>query len=509
MSEKGKVYLVGAGPGDPGLITLKGLKCLQRADLILYDGLVNPLILRFSSASAERTSRKASPLGPAMSQQEINRRLIEAARQGKTVVRLKGGDPYIFGRGSEEAAALAEAGVPFEVVPGVTAATAAGAYAGFSLTHRDCASAVAFITGHEHPGKEGEQIDYALLARFPGTLVFYMGLDRLDRIVGDLLKNGKDPNTPAAVVSRATWPSQRTVTTSLKQLPTAVKQAGLEPPSLIVVGQCVRLREKVLWFERLPLFGKRIGITRPAQQADEVIERVLELGGQPVLLPTIEILPPDDWSSVDRTLERLNEFEWLIFTSANGVRGLFERLWQTGRDVRALSGAKLAVIGEATADALQQYGLRPDVVPDSFRAEELARVLRPHVAGRRVLWVRSTRARDVLPKELQAAGAQLEQCIVYQNVDRQQLSPEELSLIENGQLDWVGLSSPSIARSLFNLLTPKALARLGGPVRVATISPVTTEAALKVGLPVNAEAKVYTWEGILQAITEAERSVRK
>ncbi|HID21748.1 MAG TPA: uroporphyrinogen-III C-methyltransferase, partial [Planctomycetaceae bacterium] len=276
MTGVGTVYLVGAGPGDPGLISLKGLQCLSRADLVLYDGLVNPLLLRHTPAMAERTSRKASPLGPAMSQQEINERLIEAARQGKTVVRLKGGDPYIFGRGSEEALALAEAGIPFEVVPGITAATAAGAYVGFSLTHRDCASAVAFITGHEHPAPDKERIDYDVLAAFPGTLVFYMGLHRLKDIVQALLDGGKAPETPSAVVSSATLPQQRIVTAPLRDLPAVVDEAGALPPSLIVIGECVRMREKLQWFERLPLFGKRIGITRPESQADATIQRVIE-----------------------------------------------------------------------------------------------------------------------------------------------------------------------------------------------------------------------------------------
>ncbi|NOX56514.1 MAG: uroporphyrinogen-III C-methyltransferase, partial [Planctomycetes bacterium] len=495
MTRMGKVYLVGAGPGDPGLISLKGLQCLRRADLVLYDGLVNPLLLRHTPATAERTSRKASPLGPAMSQQEINERLIEAARQGKTVVRLKGGDPYIFGRGSEEALALAEAGVPFEVVPGITAATAAGAYVGFSLTHRDCASAVAFITGHEHPAPDKERIDYDVLAAFPGTLVFYMGLHRIGEIVQALLDGGKEPETPAAVVSQATLPQQRILVAPLHELPHAVAQAGALPPSLIVIGECVRMREKLQWFEHLPLFGKRIGITRPLTQADATIERVVELGGQPVLLPTIEIRPPEDWAPVDRVLQRLGEYDWIVFTSANGVEGLFGRLWQTGGDLRQVGRVQLAAIGPATADALERFHLRADLVPDAYRAEELAAVLKAHVPGRRVLWARSTRARDVLPRELEAAGAHLDQCIVYQNVDREQLTPEELAMIEQGELDWIGLSSPSIARSLFRLLTPRALAQLGERVRIASISPVTTEAALEVGLPVNAEAIEYTWDG--------------
>ncbi|HUG89779.1 MAG TPA: uroporphyrinogen-III C-methyltransferase, partial [Planctomycetaceae bacterium] len=255
MSTPATVYLVGAGPGDPGLITLRGLELLRRADLVLYDGLVNPLLLRHTSAECERTCRSPQPEDRRLAQEDVNRRLIAAARDGRTVVRLKGGDPFIFGRGGEEAAALAAAGIPFEVVPGITAATAAAAYAGISLTHRDLASAVAFITGHEDPAKGETSIDYALLARFDGTLVFYMGLHRLPAIVESLLAHGKPPDTPACVISRGTLPAQRTVEAPLAELAAAVRAAELKPPSLIVVGGCARQRRDIAWFERRPLFG--------------------------------------------------------------------------------------------------------------------------------------------------------------------------------------------------------------------------------------------------------------
>ncbi len=496
----GNVYLVGAGPGDPGLLTLKGLDCLQRADLVLYDGLVNPLLLEHTTAQAERTRRAPNATSRTLHQQEINGRLIAAARQGKRVVRLKGGDPFIFGRGSEEAVALAEAGIPFEVVPGITTATAASEYAGISLTHREFASAVAFVTGHEDPQKGKTSIDYDQLAVFSGTLVFYMGLDRLEAIVEKLLKAGKDPGVPACVISRATTPAQRTVTAPLGKLPASVRQAELPPPSLIVIGECVRLRERIAWFENRPLFGKRIGITRPAAQAGPVVARLLELGAQPVLLPTIEILPPEDTSDIDRTLGRLDEFDWLIFTSANGVDGLLNRLWKTGGDLRRLQSVQIATIGPATADRLARFHLRPDLVPEEFRAEALAEALASHVSGRRVLWARASRGRDVLPTELEAAGATLEQLVVYRNVDVESLPAAELRLIEDGQLDWIGLSSPSIARSLKRLLSPAALSQIGKQVRLASISPVTTAAARDVSLPIAVEAEVYTWDGLCDAI---------
>lgn len=500
----GKVYLVGAGPGDPGLITLKGHQCLTRADLVLYDGLVNPLLLRHTQAEAVRTCRSESAEGRLLVQREINDRLIAAAREGKCVVRLKGGDPFIFGRGGEEAAALAAAGIPFEVVPGVTAAVAASAYAGVSLTHRDFASCVAFVTGHEDPQKSSSTLDYRALAAFPGTLVFYMGLHRLPAIAESLIRAGKSAGTPAAVICRGTTPAQRTVVATLGEVSTAAERAQLHAPSIIVVGECVRQRETIGWFENKPLFGRRIGITRPADQAGSVIERLFELGAQPVLLPLIEILPPESWDEVDRVLERIARFDWIVFTSVNGVRSLLGRLWETGGDARRLGSARLAAIGEGTAQALAEFHLRADLVPDSYRAEALAAALIPHVAGRKVLWARASRGRDVLPNELRAAGAELEEVVVYRNVDVERLDVAATTALEPGELDWIGLSSPSIARALARLLPPGAKSRLSTSLRLASISPVTTAAAADAGLPIAAEAAVYTWEGIVQAIVRAE-----
>ena len=503
MSAPGKVYLVGGGPGDPGLITVRAVECLRRADLVLYDGLVNPLLLRHTSAKAERTCRVSSIDGRALPQDEINRHLVEAALQGKTVVRLKGGDPYLFGRGTEEAAALVAAGIPFEVVPGVSAALAASVYAGISLTHREMSSAVALITGHEHPTKPESTLDYSALAQFPGTLVFYMGLHRLELIVGSLVSSGKPGETPAAVICRGTWPQQRTVTGNLLNIAERVRQADLHAPSLIIVGECVTLRDSLQWFEQRPLFGVRIGITRPEGQSETVIDQILELGGEPVLLPTIAILPPEDWTLVDQTIAELAAYDWLVFTSVNGVRHLLDRIWHLGLDSRCLKNLKIAAIGTGTAAALAEYQLRADLVPDSFRAEALAEALKPHVANRRVLWARASRGRDVLPQELRAAGASLDEVVVYQNVDVPEILPEVLEQIETGRLHWIGLSSPSIARNLAEKLTPAAKSQLGTKVRLVSISPVTTDAAKTAGLPISAEAKVYTWAGMLDAIVQS------
>lgn len=498
----GKVYLVGAGPGDPGLITLKGIECLQKADLILYDGLVNPLILQHVSSEVERTCRVSEGCKNrcVLQQDEINQRLISAALEGKTVVRLKGGDPFIFGRGSEEATALRNAGIEFEVVPGITAATAAAGYAGISVTHRAHASAVALITGHEDPTKPDSALDYDVLAKFPGTLVFYMGLHKLERIVESLIQAGKAVETPAAVISRGTTPFQKTVQSTLSLLPEQVRQAGLVAPSLIVIGDCVALRDQIAWFEEKPLFGLRIGITRAEEQSEPEIKRALELGAQPVLLPTIEIGPPADWEPVDAAIAGLDEYQWLVFTSANGVNYFLNRLWETGYDARKLAQLKIATIGPSTAEALQQFHLRADLIPDQYRAEALAAALKPLVQGQKILWAGANRGREVLQTELAEVSATVDKIVVYENHDVARWGSESLELLESGEIDWIGLSSPSIARNFSRLLTEDIRQHLGSRTRLVSISPVTTQAATDAGLQIDAEAEEYLWDGIFAAI---------
>lgn len=500
----GIVYLVGAGPGDPGLLTLRGRDCLQRADVVLYDGLVNPSLLRHTAARAIRTCRVSDGGQRRLDQSEINQQLIDAARAGQVVVRLKGGDPFVFGRGSEEAAALADAGIPFEVVPGVTAAVAAGEYAGISLTHRDHASAVAFITGHEDPAKPSSSLDYNSLAGFSGTLVFYMGLDRLPRIAESLVAAGKSSETPVAVISQATLPRQRTVTGTLHTIAEQVARAKLRPPSLIVVGECVRQRARIAWFEKRPLFGRRIGVTRADEQSDPQFNRILELGAEPVLMPTLRIEPPESWDTVDEVLGRLSDFDWIIFTSVNGVHAFCKRLWERGGDSRSLGKARLAAIGPSTAEALREFHLRADLMPAEYRAEALAAALRPDVRGKRVLWARANRGRDVLPAELSAAGADLHEIVVYRHHDLEAWPADVVRLLSDGQLDWIGVSSPAIARNVARLLPEAAWQHLGRQTRIASISPVTTAACHEVRLPVSAEAVEHTWNGILAAITQIE-----
>ncbi len=499
---RGKVYLVGAGPGDPGLLTLRGANCLAEADVVLYDGLVNPLLLRHTKGKCERTARARRDGGAIVPQHEINERLIAEAKRGQIVVRLKGGDPYIFGRGSEEAAALHAAGIPFEVIPGVTAATGAGEYAGFSFTHRDISSAVAFVTGHEDPTREVGRLDYHVLARFPGTLVFYMGLGRLAEICSQLVAAGLPASTPAAVVCQASLPSQQVVEGTLETIPLLAAARKLRPPSLIVVGECVSQRSELSWFEQLPLFGLSIGITRPEEQADDIAEQIIRMGGEPVIMPLIEVSSVADSlvPEIHETLRRISDFGWLIFTSVNGVSEFFRHLRNAGMDARSLHAASIAAIGTSTAKRLENFGIRADLIPSEFRAEALGAALAERAVGQSALWLRASRGRDVLPTVLREAGVPLKQLVVYENRDVDVLPDETVLRLKSGDLHWVGLSSPSIARRFAELLAVSEISPAELKSRVVAISPVTAAAAEAAGLKIDATASEFTWMGMLQSV---------
>jgi uroporphyrinogen III methyltransferase/synthase len=427
--------------------------------------------------------------------------MIDGARAGLRVVRLKGGDPFLFGRGGEEAEALRAAGISYEVVPGVTAALGAGACAGIPLTHRLHSSAVALVTGHEQPGKPSGPLDWSALARFPGTLVFYMGVARLPDIVGALLGHGKGPDTPAAAVRWGSTPQQRTVEAPLRDLPEVVRRSGLEAPALVIVGPVVRLRAELAWFEARPLFGKRVLVTRPRGQSVDLKARLEGLGAATAALPVVEIRELTDWSAVDDALARLADFRWLVFTSANGVHALIRRLRQTGRDLRALGPLKLAVIGPATGDALRGYHLEPDLTPAEFNSEGLAAALAERVAGQRVLLARADRGLDLLRERLSAVAA-VEQVAVYSQVDALlEAGAGPLAALERGEFDYVTLTSSNIARAFVQGLGPagRRLIEAGG-VGLVTISPRTSAAVRELGLPVAAEAHEYTTAGVVEAL---------
>lgn len=499
----GLVSLVGAGPGHPGLLTVRAVECLGEADLVLYDKLVPMRLIEELAPRAEKIC--VGNLGPCHSDRHvpIHDAMINAANQGRRVVRLKGGDPCIFGRAGEEAQALHAAGIPFEIVPGVTAALGASAFAGIPLTHRQHASAVAFVTGYENPDKPETALDWAALAKFPGTLVFYMGMSRIGPIVQQLIDQGKDPETPAAVVQLASTGDQHTIEAPLRDLPGRVKEGGVAPPAVIIIGAVVALRRDLAWFEQRPLFGKRILVTRPRHQAGDLVRKLLNLGAVPFLLPAVEIKPPADWAAVDTVLERLESFHWIVFTSANGVNYFLQRLFHQGKDLRALGKARLAAIGPKTAATLREYHLHADLVPARFQSEDLAAVLREHVGpGARVLLARADRGRELLREEL-AQVCEVEQVAVYSQVDAVEADGHILDYLRRGEIDFVTVTSSNIARSFLQQLDPPCRARLeSGAVGLISISPVTSADLRRLGFPVAAEARQATAEGVVQALVE-------
>jgi uroporphyrinogen III methyltransferase/synthase len=491
----GKVYLVGAGPGDPALLTLRGAECLRRANVVLYDYLVNPVLVAHCRPEAERICLGKHGGGRIWPQEEINDQLVAHAKAGKTVVRLKSGDPAIFARGAEEIERLVREGIEFEIVPGITAALAAGSYAGIPITHRELASAVALVTGHEDPDKHERAVDYAALATFPGTLVFYMGVTTVRLWSEALMAAGKAAATPVAVVRRCSQPDQRTLHTTLEELATAVESEKLRPPVIFIVGEVAALGKGYSWFEQRPLFGKRILVTRPAHQATALAGPLAELGAEVLFQPAIEIGPPTDWGPTDTALLRLNEFDWLVFSSSNGVRYLLERLFAIGKDLRALGSIKLAAIGPGTAEELQRFHLKADLVPDEFRAESLAGKLAGNARGQRFLLARASRGREVLSEELTAAGGVVEQVVVYQSNDLTAADPHIAELLQSGKIDWVTVTSSAIAKSL---------ARLFGDnlkqTKLASISAITSGTLRELGFNPAAEAKEYTMAGVVEAI---------
>ncbi len=501
------VALVGAGPGHPGLITVRAVQCLARADLVVYDQLVPARLLDHAPATARRLCVTALHEHHAQRSPLVIQTLIDAARQGLRVVRLKGGDPFLFGRGGEEAEALRQAGLSFEIVPGVTAALGAAACAGVPLTSRLAASAVALVTGHEEPGKDEPLLDWNALARFPGTLVVYMGRQRLPAIVQSLLREGKDPATPAAAIQSGTTSSQRTVTAPLAELPAAVEAAGLQSPALFVIGAVVALRDRLQWFEHRPLFGKHVLVTRPARQAASMVQALEELGAAVSALPVVEIRELADHTAVDRVIDQLQRYQWLVFTSVNGVEAFLRRLRHQGRDLRALGSLKLAAIGPATAEALREHWLEPDLVPEEYRAESLAAALRERVRGQRVLLARADRGREVLREQL-AAVAEVDQVAVYSQVDADSpldANPVLRQQLRSGQIEYVTLTSSNIARALLRGLdeATRALVKQG-TVKLVSISPVTSTAIRELGLPVAAEAREYTTAGVIEALLNSE-----
>lgn len=498
----GKVYLIGAGPGDPGLFTLKGKRCLEEADVVVYDYLANPRLLRFAKPGAELAYVGKQAGRHTLPQEEIGRLLVARAREGKVVARLKGGDPFIFGRGGEEAEDLAAAGIPFEVVPGVSAAVAAPAYAGIPLTHRDFTSTVAFVTGHEDPTKDETGIAWDRIATGIGTLVFFMGVGQLPAIVANLTRHGRSPATPAAVIRWGTRAEQEVVTGTLRDLPE--KCLGMKPPALIVVGEVVALREKLAWFEALPLSGKRILITRAREQASSFARLLEAAGAEVVEFPTIAFAPPESFAPLDAAIGRLREYRWVIFTSSNGVRFFWERLAEAGRDARDFAGITVCAIGPATAAALRSQGIRPDIVPAEFKAEALVEAIgavagEDDLRGARILVARAAEAREVIPEEFTRRGARVDVVPAYRTVKSAPDVAGTRELLREGKIHAVTFTSSSTVRHFLDLLGGEAKALLQGVV-IASIGPITAETAARHGIVSHIMPENYTVPALAEAL---------
>jgi uroporphyrinogen III methyltransferase/synthase len=496
----GKVYLVGAGPGDPGLLTLKGKQILERADCVVHDFLVNRDLLRLARADAEKIAvgRRGEP--DRLRQREINQLLVTRAGEGKLVCRLKGGDPYVFGRGGEEAQALVQAGIAFEVVPGVSAGHAVPAYAGIPITHRDITSTVTFIAGHEDPKKETSRLDWSYLGTCPGTLVFFMAVRNLPRITQALIEHGRDPATPAAVIQWGSLPDQRVIEGTLADI--AVKASAIMTPAITVIGEVVRLRERLNWFEHLPLFGKRVAITRAREQAGVLHEELAALGAEIIEIPTIEIRPPDSWEPLDTAIRRLEEFHYLLVTSANGVRNFLARLAVSGRDVRALKGLTISAIGPATAAEFARTGVKVDLLPAEYVAEGLLAALADRdLRGKAFLIPRARVARDLVPRVLEERGAHVEVVEAYQTV-MPEISPGELARLLSPPPDAITFTSSSTAANFAKLLGESQLAESLRGAAIASIGPITSQTLRKLGFKVTLEAQESTMAGLVQALQD-------
>jgi uroporphyrinogen III methyltransferase/synthase len=498
--KKGKVYLVGAGPGRADLITVLGAELLKTADCVIYDKLANPALLDYTGPNTEIIHVPKRIGSHSVLQQDINELLIEKAASGKTVVRLKGGDPCIFGRGAEEAALLAEAGIDFEIVPGVTAAIAAAEYSGIMLTHRDYSSQVVFVTGREAEGKQDSNIDWPLLAKFPGTIVFYMGIGNLEFIAEQLIKNGMKTDTPAAVIADATLPTQRTTTAPLLQIADKCRQEKIEPPAIVIIGDAADSDDRLNWFMKKPLFGKTIVVTRDQCGNADFAARITQQGGNPIQFPTIKLKPLTNSNEFLQMLAKFSEYDWFIFTSANGVTFFFDALWGLGKDCRVFASAKIATIGSETAGRLREFGIKADFVPSAFTGKELGKQLIgfANLQAKKVLLLRSELASKEIVELLTAAGAEVSEVAVYTIVPEKSESEWLTEKIGRAEIDWLTFASPSAVKSFFEQILTDLVNSSG--VKVASIGPVTSEQLRSLGARVDVQAEGHTIDGLLAAI---------
>ena len=502
MTGQGKVYIIGVGPGDYKLMTIKAAEYISRADVIVYDRLVNSRVLSYAREDAEMVYVGKMPDHHAVPQDGINDILVKKAQEGKLVARVKGGDPFLFGRGGEEAECLYNNGIEFEIVPGVTSAIAVPAYAGIPVTHRDCCSSLHIITGHERPDKSGSSINFEVISRLEGTLVFLMGVKNLPEISDNLMKYGKDKMTPTAVVENGTTPAQRVITGNLGDITLKVQAAGIKSPAVIVVGDVVNLKEKLSWFAKGPLSGKRILVTRSRTQASRLVEVIEGLGGEAVEFPVIKIAEPEDFRQFDQILQDLKGFNRLVFTSVNGVRAFFKRMKHKHIDIRDLSGVKLCAVGQATADELEQMGLNVDYVPEKYTTRELldglVELLEP---GERVLLARADIASKEFTYGLKERGIDFVDLTVYRTLPSGANRDTILGLLEGSRIDFITFTSSSTVMNLISIIGEEYIDKIS-KARVVCIGPVTAKTAQESGITVAAVADTYTIDGLVEKLVE-------
>ncbi|HEX4637992.1 MAG TPA: uroporphyrinogen-III C-methyltransferase [Chthoniobacterales bacterium] len=495
--ERGKVYLVGAGPGDLGLVTLRAKECIERAAVIVYDHLANPEMLNWAREDAEIIYAGKKAGDHSLKQDEINRLLIEKAREGKEVVRLKGGDPFVFGRGAEEAQAIVDAGIAFEIVPGITSAIAGPAYAGIPVTHRGDNSHVTFFTGHEDPAKEKTAIDYAALAKLGGTQVMLMGVERIDAITREMLANGVRPDLPVALVRWATTGRQETLVGTLKTIAQRAAEAEFEAPAVAVFGEVVALRKDLKWYEDRPLSGKRIVVTRTRKQASALSNQLRALGADVLELATIRIEPPTNLRDFAELVQDAHQYDWIVFTSPNGVEAFFEMFFKLYDDAREIGAAKIAAIGPATAERVRDFRLHVDLQPEEFVAEGVLREFQKQggVENLRILIARAEKARDVLPRELSRLGAIVDEGFAYRTVpETRDVTGARRRLLEEGA-DLITFTSSSTVENFLalGLPWPKGM-------QIASIGPITSKTATDHGLKIGIEARRHDIDGLVEAI---------
>lgn len=496
---RGICYIVGAGPGDLGLVTLRAQECVSRADVIIYDYLCNPEILRWAPAGAEIIYAGKKAGAHTLSQAEINALLVEKARAGKRVVRLKGGDPFVFGRGGEEAEALAAGGLPFEIVPGVSSVFAAPAYAGIPVTHREHTSQLTIFTGHEDPAKAESALDYAGLARQPGTKVMLMGVERIGKIVDALLAQGADPAMPVALVRWATTGRQQTIRGRLDKIAGIVADTGFAAPAVAVFGDVVNLRGTLNWFETRPLFGRRVVVTRTRRQAGALTAALRELGADTIEIPTIRIEPPRNLLEFGELVQDAHSYDWIVFTSPNGVSAFFEMFFKIYDDAREIGGARIAAIGPATAQRVKDFHLKVDLQPEQFIAEGVIRAFleQGSVENERILIARAEVTRDVLAPALMKRGAIVDEAIAYRTVPETEDLGGAIERFRNDGADLVTFTSSSTVENFMAMKLP-----MPAGIRTASIGPITSKTLREFGLPVDIEARQHDIPGLVNAIRE-------